>query len=106
MLSVYSPKRYDLAAFGRQRASAATGIIGMFVQLFVVGVSALVIFAANRFGRTWLAGFAFLLLAAASSLVYWFVLNKSASAALNRREILVGEICRVGADSTASGRAS
>lgn len=106
LLSVYSPKRYDLAAFGRQRASAATGIIGMFVQLFVVAISVLLIFAAKSFGRLWLAGFAFLLLAAASSLVYWLILNKSASAAMNRREILVGEICRVGADSTASGRAS
>lgn len=106
LLSVYSPKRYDLAAFGRQRTSAATGFIGMFVQFFVVGISAVVIFAAYHFGRIWLAGLAFLLLAAASALIYWVILNKSARAAMNRREILVGEICRVGADSTATGRAS
>ena len=106
LLSVYSPKRYDLAAFGRQRTSAATGFIGMFVQFFVVAISVVVIFAAYHFGRIWLAGLAFLLLAAASALIYWMILNKSASAAMNRREILVGEICRVGADSTATGRAS
>jgi ABC-2 type transport system permease protein len=106
LMSVYSPKRYDLAAFGRQRASAATGFIGMFVQVFVVGISFLVILAAYHFGRIWYAGFVFLPLAAISSLVYWLILNKAARAAMDRREVLVAEICRTSADSTASGRAS
>jgi ABC-2 type transport system permease protein len=106
LMSVYSPKRHDLATFGRQRASAATGFVGMFVQIFVVGVSALVIFGAYHFGQVWLAGVAFLPLAAGTFLVYWIILNKSARAALDRREVLVAEICRVSADATASGRAS
>jgi membrane protein implicated in regulation of membrane protease activity len=105
-MSVYSPKRHDLATFGRQRASAATGFVGMFVQAFVVGVSALVIFGAYHFGQVWLAGIAFLILAAISSVVYWLILNKAARAAMDRREVLVAEICRVSADSTASGRVS
>jgi ABC-2 type transport system permease protein len=106
LMSVYSPKRYDLAAFGRQRASAATGFIGMFVQAFVVGISFLVILAAYHFGRVWYACFVFLPLAAISSLVYWLILNRAARAAMDRREVLVAEICRVSADSTASGRGS
>lgn len=106
LMSVYSPKRYDLAAFGRQRASAATGFIGMFVQVFVVGISFLVILGAHHFGRIWYADFAFLPLAAVSSLVYWLILNKAGRAAMDRREVLVAEICRASADSTASGRAS
>ena len=64
LMSVYSPKRYDLAAFGRQRASAATGFVGMLVQALVIGISFVVIFGAYRFGRVWLAGVAFLPLAA------------------------------------------
>jgi membrane protein implicated in regulation of membrane protease activity len=106
LMSVYSPKRYDLAAFGRQRASAATGFVGMFVQIFVIGISFVVIFGAYKFGRVWLAGVAFLPLAAVTFLIYWIILNKSARAALDRRESLVAEICRVSADVTASGRAS
>jgi ABC-2 type transport system permease protein len=106
LLSVYSPKRYDLAAFGRQRATGATAFVGMLVQILVVGISFLVIFVAYRFGRLWVAGVAFFLLSAISFLVYWVVLNKAARAAMDRREVLVAEICRVSADSTASGRAS
>jgi len=106
LMSVYSPKRYDLAAFGRQRASAATGLIGMLVQMFVIGVSALVIFLAYRTGRVWLAGVAFLPLAAAAFLVYWVTLKKSAQAAMDRREVLVAEICRVASDATTSNRVS
>lgn len=106
LMSVYSPKRYDLAAFGRQRASAATGLIGMFVQIFVIGVSALVIFVAFRFGRGWYAGVAFLPLAAVAFLVYWVVLKKSAQAAMDRREALVAEVCRVASDATTSNRIS
>jgi ABC-2 type transport system permease protein len=106
LMSVYSPKRYDLAAFGRQRASAATALIGMFVQIFVIGVSVLVIFLAYRTGRVWLAGVAFLPLAAAAFLVYWVTLKKSAQAAMDRREVLVAEICRVASDATTSNRVS
>ncbi len=106
LMSVYSPKRYDLAAFGRQRATSATAFVGMLVQALVVGISFLVIFEAYRFGRLWLAGVAFFPLAAISFLVYWVILNKAARAAVDRREVLVAEICRVSADATASGRAS
>jgi len=106
LMSVYSPKRYDLAAFGRQRATSATALVGMLVQALVVGISFLVIFAAHHFGRLWLAGVAFFPLAAVSFLVYWLILNKAARAAVDRREVLVAEICRTSADSTASGRAS
>jgi hypothetical protein len=106
LMSVYSPKRHDLATFGRQRASAATGFVGMFVQALVVGISFLVIFGAYRVGQVWLAGVAFILLSAGTSLVYWVILNKSAKAVMDRREVLVSEICRVSADSTASGRVS
>ena len=106
LMSVYSPKRYDLAAFGRQRASAATGFIGMFVQAIVVGISFLVIFAAYRAGRVWLAGVAFLPLAAVAFLVYWIILKKTAQAAMDRREVLVAEISRVASDATTSNRIS
>ncbi len=106
LMSVYSPKRYDLAAFGRQRASAATGFVGMLVQALVIGISFVVIFGAYRFGRVWLAGVAFLPLAAVTFLIYWIILNRSARAALDRREILVAEICRASADATGGGRAS
>lgn len=106
LMSVYSPKRYDLAAFGRQRATGATAFVGMLVQVLVVGISFLVIFIAYHFGRLWVAGIAFIPLAAVAFLVYWVILNKAARAAMDRREVLVAEICRVSADATASGRAS
>jgi ABC-2 type transport system permease protein len=106
LMSVYSPKRYDLATFGRKRASAATAFVGMFVQTFLTGVSFVVIFVAYRSERLWLAGLTFLLLAGVSIAVYRIVLTKSAAAAWKRREVLIGELCRVSEDGTTSGLAS
>ncbi len=106
LMSVYSPKRYDLASFGRQRATAATGLVGMAVQGLVVGVSLLVIVLGYHTGQIWIAGLLFLLFACGSFFVYWILLNKSGRAAMDRREMLMAEICRISSDATADGRAS
>ena len=106
LMSVYSPKRYDLAAFGRQRATAATGIVGMLVQAFVIGVSALVIFISYHFDAEWLAAPIFLLLAIPAIIVYRLLLTKSAHVALDRREVLVAEICRISGDTASTARDS
>jgi len=106
LMSVYSPKRYDLATFGRQRANTGTAIVAMIVQAFELGVCFLVIFACYRAGQVWFAGIIFVLLAAVAFAVYWAILNKSAQAALDRREVLVAEITRVSSDATADGRIS
>jgi hypothetical protein len=42
----------------------------------------------------WLAGIIFLPLAAIALAVYWIVLNLAARRVLERREILIAEICR------------
>ncbi|MFZ0637104.1 MAG: hypothetical protein WA755_11445 [Candidatus Acidiferrales bacterium] len=94
MMSVYSPKKYDYAVFGRQRATGATAFVSIGVQAAVMGVAGLVIVMAHLTGRLWLAGVIFLPLAVASFFVYRTLLNLGARRAYERREILVAEICR------------
>jgi ABC-2 type transport system permease protein len=94
MMSIYSPKKYDFGAFNRQRTTGATAFVSMGVEALVVGIAAAVFFLSRYLQRVWLAGFIFLPLAAVSIVIYWFILNLAERRALERREILVAEICR------------
>ncbi|MFZ0037982.1 MAG: hypothetical protein WAK91_11195 [Candidatus Acidiferrales bacterium] len=94
MMSIYSPKKYDFGAFNRQRSTGATAFVSMGVEAAVVGIAAGVFFLTRYLQRVWLAGLIFLPLAAISLVVYWIILNLAARRALERREVLIAEICR------------
>ena len=94
MMSIYSPKKYDFGAFNRQRSTGATAFVSMGVEAVVVGIAAAVFFLTRYLHRVWLAGIIFLPLAAIALAVYWIVLNLAARRVLERREILIAEICR------------
>jgi hypothetical protein len=93
-MSIYSPKKYDFGAFNRQRSTGATAFVSMGVEAVVVGIAAAVFFLTRYLQRVWLAGIIFLPLAAIALAVYWIVLNLAARRVLERREILIAEICR------------
>ncbi|MGC2138441.1 MAG: hypothetical protein WA627_11800 [Candidatus Sulfotelmatobacter sp.] len=94
LLSIYSPKKLDYSSFGRQRASQTTVLISLGVQLFVVGVGALAFWIARTYGNLWIATLILLVLAGISLTGYWMILNRMDGLALQRRETLVGELCR------------
>jgi len=94
VLSLYSPKRLDYSKFGGQRASQMTALIGVVLQLVVVGVGVGVFWTARYFGNAWIATLFLLLLAAASLSVYGMILKRVDRLALERRETLIAELCR------------
>jgi len=94
LMSIYSPKKFDFGGFNRQRASGATALVSMGVELVVIGIALGVLFFARYLHRVWLAGLIFLPLAAIAFVAYWIILNLAARRALEKREVLMAEICR------------
>jgi ABC-2 type transport system permease protein len=94
LMSVYSPRKYDFAMFGRQRATGATAFVSLGVQAIVLGIAALVVVCARLLHRMWLAGVIFIPLAVIAFFLYWTMLNISAERALSRREVLIAEISK------------
>ncbi|MGA9383895.1 MAG: hypothetical protein WBV63_02640, partial [Candidatus Sulfotelmatobacter sp.] len=69
-------------------------LISLGVQLFVVGVGALAFWIARTYGNLWIATLILLVLAGISLTGYRMILNRMDGLALQRRETLVGELCR------------
>jgi len=72
LLSIYTPKKIDYGAFGKQRASTTTVFASLGIQFAVFGLAAVTLLIARAFGRIWLAAVIFLVLAGLSqSLTPW-----------------------------------
>ncbi len=94
LLSLYAPRKFDLGAFGRQRASGITVFISLGTQVVTVGLAAGTLLLARLYGRLWIAVVIFLVLAAAAGWAYFLVLDRCSRIALERREVLVAELCK------------
>jgi len=94
VLSLYSPKRLDYSKFGGQRASQTTALVGLLLQLLVVGLGVSVFSIARYIGNSWIATLLLLVLAGVSLFVYEMILKRVDRLALERRETLVRELCR------------
>jgi ABC-2 type transport system permease protein len=94
VLSVYSPKRIEYSTFGRQRASETTILISLAVQLAVIAIGALAVYIANLYRNLWVAVLILLLLAVGSIAAYFVSLARLDRLALERREVLTGELCQ------------
>jgi ABC-2 type transport system permease protein len=94
LLSVYSPKRVEYFTFGRQRASEVTLVISLAVQLALIGVGALAILLARLYANLWFATTMLGLLALGSIAGYATVLARIDRLAMERRDVLVAELCR------------
>ncbi|MGA2690226.1 MAG: hypothetical protein ABSE85_19370, partial [Candidatus Korobacteraceae bacterium] len=70
LLSIYSPKKFDYSAFGRQRASQITVLISMGVQVLVVGTAGSAFWIARHYGNSWVADLILLLLAVIALYAY------------------------------------
>lgn len=94
LLSIYTPKKIDYGAFGKQRASTTTVFASLGIQAAVFGLAAVTLLIARAFGRVWIAGVIFLILAGLASIVYILVLNRADRIALDRRDSILAELCR------------
>jgi ABC-2 type transport system permease protein len=94
LMTLYSPKKIDLAAFGRQRASTATAFASLGVQAVTLGLAALVVTMARAAHMLWLAAPIFLGLAAVACALYLVVLRRVDGIAIKQRETLIEELSR------------
>jgi len=94
LLSLYSPKKFDFAVLGRQRASSTTGFASLGVQLVTLGIAGPSIALAYHFERLWIATGFLLLLAAGVMRGYAYMLSRIDALALRRRESMISELCR------------
>jgi ABC-2 type transport system permease protein len=94
LLSVYTPKKVDLAALGRQRASQVTALVSIGIQAAVLGLCALAILAARAYQHLWLAAIIFVVLAAIAIVIYFLILKRIDAIVLQRREAMISELCR------------
>jgi hypothetical protein len=95
LLSIYSPKRIDYATFGRQRAAETTILLSLAVHLGTIGMGALAIFIAQHYYKTlWVATLILCLLAIPAIVSYFIVLKRIDAIALQRRDVLLTELCR------------
>jgi ABC-2 type transport system permease protein len=94
LLSMYSPKKIDFGAFGRQRASGTTQFASIGIQMAVIALCALALLVGRAYGKIWLASLIFLVLIFAAVFGYTIVLNRADGVALKRREAMISELSR------------
>jgi len=94
LLSIYSPKKRDFATFGRQNVSQMTVLISLGVQIVIVSLGAAGFAVARYYQNLWIAAAAFLALAVISIPLYVMVLGRIDEIAVERREVLLAELCR------------
>ena len=94
LLSIYTPKKIDYGAFGKQRASTSTVFASLGIQFAVFGLAAVTLVFARAFGRIWLAAVIFLILAVVAAIAYSVVLERVDRIALDRRDAILAELCR------------
>jgi len=95
VLSLYSPKKRDFNTFGRQNVSQTTVLVSFGMQIILVAVGTGVFALAHLYGNLWIAALLFLVLAAVTIPVYIVTLRRLDQIAIERREMLLAELCRV-----------
>ncbi len=96
LLSLYSPKKYDYGAFGRQRAPGLTVLASFGVQTLTIGIGVIVVLISRHYGSLWLATAIFAILALASWALYQAVLSRIDSIAASKQESLISAIAKTG----------
>jgi ABC-2 type transport system permease protein len=94
LLSLYAPKKFDSAVFGRQRAAGTTVLVSLGVQVVIVLLATVALLTGMHYGRIWIATIIFLALAAAAFGGYVAMLDRVDQIAISRRENLIAELCR------------
>ncbi len=93
-LSVFTPKKIDFGAFGRQRASNTTAFASLGIQAAVVGLCAVALLTARAVHHIWVAAAVFVILAAGALTAYFLVLDRMDGIIQKRREVMITELCK------------
>jgi ABC-2 type transport system permease protein len=93
-MSLYSPKKFDYAALGRQRAAGLTVLASMGVQICGFGLVGLALITTSSRGRIWMATLILLVFAAIAFAGYWAVLARVDRVALDRRESILAALAK------------
>jgi ABC-2 type transport system permease protein len=93
LLSVYFPRAFDYGSF-QQRQSPWSVLMGMLTQLVAMAMVYVIYAVGLWFGSVWYAALGYALLSAAMAQVYWLALARCEELVLERREVLVAQICR------------
>lgn len=92
--SLAMPHRLNLGRLTRQRGSAASAMLTMFIQTTLLGVAAAVFALCLYFGRLWLAVPVFLVLAGAAVFAWLRVLHSTDAVANRRRDLLMSTFAK------------
>ena len=93
--SVYAPRFIDLGKFRQGRQGQLNVLIGLGVLLTCLALGAATLFLAHHLAQPWLPVPVFAVLAVAAALFYRGNLNHLAQIALDRRETISAELCRI-----------
>ena len=94
IFSLYSPKKLDFGAFGKQRAANTTAFGALLIQGLLFGLIAATFLLGRYFHDMWITTLALLVLAAIAFAAYSIALRRIDSLALTRRESLISELSR------------
>jgi len=94
LLSLHFPKKVDYSSFRNTKPSQTSALISFLIQLFMIGVGALVFWIARLYGNYWIAAAIFVALSGISFTAYGMILNRMDALALERQETLMAELCR------------
>ena len=94
LLSLYSPRKIDYSAFGRQSASQTTVLASLGVQIVLIGLGIGIFVLARMLGQLLDRGADFPVFAVISISIYVLTLGRMDGIAAERREALVAELCR------------
>ncbi|MDE3188464.1 MAG: hypothetical protein KGM96_13200 [Acidobacteriota bacterium] len=92
--SLAMPHRLNLGRLTRQRGSAASALLTMFIQTTLLGVAAAVFALCLYFGRLWMAVPVFLVLAGAAVFAWLRVLHNSDGVGNGRRDLLMTTLAK------------
>jgi len=94
VLSLWFPRRLEFGSFRGQRTSWVNAVAYLAINVFLLGTALAIFLVARHAGQLWLATVLFLILCTPAALAYGATLNLSNRIALNRRAILLAELCR------------
>jgi ABC-2 type transport system permease protein len=94
LLSIFTPKKIDIGAFGRQRASTVTAFASLGVQAVTIGLATVTVLVARSMHMLWIAIPIFAALAAIAAAAYVLVLSRIDGMAIGQRESLIDALCR------------
>lgn len=92
-LSLVFPRRFEFGHF-RRRASGMSVLLGFGLQFLLLGLAALVTLWARWRGQMWIVPVVFLALSGIALPVYLATLDYSTRLALEKREVLTGQLSR------------